>query len=165
MQFHPDQEHAGNQLKKKFNKLAKTQMGTEDPTMPADVCKDKTICGLIIEKSEGITGSEEEPFALEDVGDEEEEDQGDVAEEVAGEEPANDNALIGNANWHGAVGVACADGSVRSAGRGRGGGAVIGGSSVASVSPNQGVSCVSILSYISFSFDGVLTISDSVRFA
>ena len=43
MQFHPDQERTGDQLKKKFNKLAKTQMGTGDPTMPADVRKAKTI--------------------------------------------------------------------------------------------------------------------------
>ena len=58
--------------------------------------------------------------------------------------------MIGNANWHGAVGVAHADGSVRSAGRGRGGGAVRGGSSAASISPNPGVSFVYILFYTSF---------------
>jgi hypothetical protein len=39
MTFHPDQERTGDQLKKKFNKLSKTRMGTGDPTMPTDVCK------------------------------------------------------------------------------------------------------------------------------
>ncbi len=125
--------------------------------MPADVCEAKTIRGLIIEKSEGITGSEEEPFALDDVGNEEEEDQGDVADEGVGEETRNDNALVGNANWRGAAGVARADGSVRSARRGRGGGDFRGGSGVTYVSPNQGVSSVFILIIsISFSFDGFL---------
>ena len=107
--------------------------------MPEDVRDAKTIRGLIIEKSEGITGSEEEPFALDDVlGNEEEEDQGDVADEGEGDEPRarDDNALVGNATWRGAAGVARADGSVRSATRGRG---------VTYVSPNQGVSSVFIL--------------------
>jgi hypothetical protein len=37
MAYHPDEERSGDQLKKKFNKLAKTKMGTGDPNMPADV--------------------------------------------------------------------------------------------------------------------------------
>lgn len=45
MQFHPDQDRTGDQLKNKFNKLEKTQMGTGDPPMPADVRKAKAICG------------------------------------------------------------------------------------------------------------------------
>jgi len=39
MTFHPGQERTGDQLKKKFNRLSKTRMGTGDPTMPTDVCK------------------------------------------------------------------------------------------------------------------------------
>ena len=50
-------------LKKKFNKLIKTKMGTRDPTKPADVCEAKENQRLIVEKSEGVTGSEDEPFA------------------------------------------------------------------------------------------------------
>ena len=67
MRFHPNLECTGDQLKKNFNKLAKTKMGTGDPSMPPDVCEAKEIRGLIIEKSEGVTGSEDEPFALDDV--------------------------------------------------------------------------------------------------
>jgi hypothetical protein len=48
MTFHPDQNHTGDQLKKKFNKLSKTRMGTGDPTMPYDVRKAKEIRRLII---------------------------------------------------------------------------------------------------------------------
>jgi len=55
MRFHPDQEHVGDQLTKKFNKRAKTKMGTGDPSMPPDVHEAKEIQGLIIEKSEGVT--------------------------------------------------------------------------------------------------------------
>ncbi len=151
MQFHPDQERSGDQLKKKFNKLAKTQMGTGDPNMPADVREAKVIRGLIIEKSEGVTGSEEEPFAFEEGLDEEGEQQGDVAEEeVAGEEPAvDDNVLVGRANWRGAVGAARADGSVKG---GRGGGAAKAAGSVTSVSPNLGVSCFSQFYICDFHF-------------
>ena len=78
MNFHPDLERTGDQLKKKFNKLAKTKMGTGEPTMPADVREAKAICHLIIEKLEGVTGSEDEPFALDDLD-----------EDVVDEEPAD----------------------------------------------------------------------------
>ncbi len=127
MRFHPDLERTGDQLKKKFNKLAKTKMGTGDPTMPPDVREAKEICGLIIEKSEGVTGSEDEPFALDDVPEDEneEEDTDNGAEE----------------NWRGAGGAARA-GSVVAAVRGRGGltGVTGRGGSVSSVSPHRGVS-------------------------
>jgi hypothetical protein len=55
-------------------------MGTGDPNIPPDVSEAKAIRTLIIEKTEGVTGSEEEPFAMEednedgDDGEEEEED-------------------------------------------------------------------------------------------
>ena len=98
MRFCSDLEHTGDQFKKKFNKLTKTKMGTGDLTMPLDLCKDKEIQGLIIKKSEGVTGSEDEPCALDDVleDDNEEEDTGNGAEE----------------DWHGAAGAAHAYGSV-----------------------------------------------------
>ena len=73
MAFHPDEERTGDQLKKKFNKLSKVKMGTGDPNMPPDVREAKDIRRLIIEKSEGVTGSEEEIFALDEVEEEEEE--------------------------------------------------------------------------------------------
>ena len=103
-------------------------MGRGDPTMPPDVREAKEIWGLIIEKSEDVTGSEDEPFALDDVPEDEneEEDTDNEAEE----------------NWHGAVGAAFANRSVVAAVRGRGGGTVVTGrgGSVSSVSPHWGVS-------------------------
>ncbi len=59
MAYHPAEERSGDQLKKKFNKLAKMKMGTGDPVMPPDVREAKEIRRLIIEKSEGVTGSED----------------------------------------------------------------------------------------------------------
>jgi hypothetical protein len=119
MQFHPDNERSGDQLEKKFNKLAKTQMGTGDPTMPADVREAKAVRRLIIEKSEGVTGSEDEPFALddleEDVIDEEPADEATIEEaniDDGNEAAVNGNAVVGAARWRGANGVARADGSV-----------------------------------------------------
>ena len=67
MAYHPAEERSGDQLKKKFNKLAKMNMGTGDPVMSPDVREAKEICRLIIEKSEGVTGSEDEIFAAKDV--------------------------------------------------------------------------------------------------
>jgi hypothetical protein len=101
MAFHPDQERTGDQLKKKFNKLAKTKMGTGDPNMPADVREAKAIRKLIVEKSEGVTGSEDEPFALEEDGEDyiaDEEDDpngGDVAgaDVMAGIRLQGDNSV------------------------------------------------------------------------
>ena len=124
MRFHPNLECTGDQLKKNFNKLAKTKMGTGDPSMPPDVCEAKEIRGLIIEKSEGVTGSEDEPSALDDVLEDENEDED------------TDNGA--EENWHGAVGTACADRFVVAAVRGRGGGTVLTGrgGSVSSVLPH-----------------------------
>ena len=129
MRFHPDLEHTGDQLKKKLNKLTKTKMGTGDPTMLPDVCGAKEIRGLIIKKSEGVTGSEDKPIALDDVLEDD------------NEEEHTDNGT--EEDCCGAVGAARTDGSVAATVRGRGGGTVVGGrggSSVSSVSPNQGVS-------------------------
>jgi len=71
--FHPELERTGDQLKKKFNKLARTQIPTGNPNIPPAVREAKEIRDLIVEKSEGVTGSEEEVFSPDDV-DEYEED-------------------------------------------------------------------------------------------
>ena len=75
MRFHPYLECSEDQLKKKFNQLTKRKMGTGDHTMPHNVCNAKEIRGLIVEKSEGVTGSEDEPCALDDVLDNENEEE------------------------------------------------------------------------------------------
>ena len=41
-------------------------MGTGDPNIPPDVSEAKAICKLIIEKTDGVMGSKEEPFAVEE---------------------------------------------------------------------------------------------------
>jgi hypothetical protein len=86
MAYHPEEERSGDQLKKKFNKLAKTKMGTGDPNIPADVQEAKAIRKLIIEKSEGVTGSEEEFMAVEELDDvaELDEEEADFQEETGG---------------------------------------------------------------------------------
>jgi hypothetical protein len=68
--FHPELERTGDQLKKKFNKLARTQIPTGNPNIPPAVREAKEIRELIVEKSEGVTGSEEEVFSPDDVEDE-----------------------------------------------------------------------------------------------
>ena len=93
-------------LKKKFNKLVMTKMGTRDPTKPADVCEAKENRRLIVEKSEGVTGSEDEPFALDDV----------LEDDNAEEDTYNGTEEC----WCGADGAVCADRSVVVAVRGRG---------------------------------------------
>lgn len=70
MAFHPDKERSSDQLKKKFNKLSKVKMGTGDPNMPPDIREAKEIRRLIIEKSEGVTVSEDEMFALDKLDEE-----------------------------------------------------------------------------------------------
>ncbi len=70
--FHPELERTGDQLKKKFNKLARTQIPTGNPNIPPAVREAKEIKDLIVEKSEGVTGSEEEVFSPDDVDDEDE---------------------------------------------------------------------------------------------
>jgi hypothetical protein len=85
--FHPELERAGDQLKKKFNKLACTQIPTGNPNIPPPVREAKEIRDLIIEKSEGVTGSEEEIFFPDDIKEEEEE------EDVAGLAEEHDDAV------------------------------------------------------------------------
>jgi hypothetical protein len=64
MAFHPAKERSGDQFKNMFNILSQVKMGTGDPNMPLDIREAKEIRQLIIEKSEGVTRSEDEQFAL-----------------------------------------------------------------------------------------------------
>lgn len=61
--------------------------------MPPDVREAKDICRLIIEKSEGVTGSEEEIFAVDEV--EEEELEFNKNEPNANEGGANNGSING----------------------------------------------------------------------
>ena len=65
--FHPELGRTGDQLKKKFNKLCRTMIPTGNPNIPPTVREAKEIRELIIEKTEGATGSEEELFSPDDV--------------------------------------------------------------------------------------------------
>ena len=102
-QFHPELERTGDQLKKKFNKLSKTKVPTGEPNIPFTIQESKAIRLLIIEKTKGATGSEEEVFATEDVDEVEDEENGDRNEgrhlqvEMAGNEggQANDGSVSG----------------------------------------------------------------------
>ena len=84
-----------------------------NPSMPTDVCEAKEIHRLTIEKSEGVTGSEDEPFATDNAKEytKEEEDTHDDAGEVAVEDTDN-VAVEVVAHGSGAEGVACAAYSV-----------------------------------------------------
>ena len=90
-------------MKKNFNKLSKTKVPTGEPNIPFTIRKTKAIRLLIIEKTEGATGPEEEAFNAEDVDEVEEEENGDRDEdrplqvEVAGNEggQANDGSVSG----------------------------------------------------------------------
>jgi hypothetical protein len=77
--YHPELDRTGDQLKKKFNKLARTMIPTGNPNIPPDVQEAKEIKDRIIEKTEGVTGSEEELFSPDDVDEYE-----DVEDEVEG---------------------------------------------------------------------------------
>jgi len=101
MAFHPDEGRNGDQLKKKFNKLAKMKMGTGDPDIPADVREAKEIRRLIIEKTEGVTGSEEEAFAADDI--DEDLDYGDGDVENAANNIAEDLEEAGEQTNHGLI--------------------------------------------------------------
>jgi hypothetical protein len=65
--FHPELGRTGDQLKKKFNKLCRTMIPTGNPNIPFSVREAKEIRQLIVEKTEGATGSEEELFSPNDV--------------------------------------------------------------------------------------------------
>jgi hypothetical protein len=48
--FHPDLDRTGDQLKKKFNKLARTMVPTGNPNIPPMIREAKEIQELIIER-------------------------------------------------------------------------------------------------------------------
>jgi hypothetical protein len=88
--FNPDLDQTGDQLKQKFNKLVRTIVPTGNPNIPPAIREAKEIQELIIEKSKGVTCSEEEIFSPDDVEDnnnevgmeeQEEVDNGDIMEE------------------------------------------------------------------------------------
>jgi hypothetical protein len=112
MAFHTDEGRNRDQLKKKFNKLAKMKMGTGDPNMPANVREAKEIRRLIIEKTEGVTGSEEEAFAADDIEEDldfaDVENENKIAEEAeeAGEQENNNMGIVGAGLHRDAVGAA-----------------------------------------------------------
>ncbi len=88
-------------------------METDDPIMPPDVREANDIWCLIIKKTEGVTGSEEELFAADDIEDDVDLNKDDEINNDADEgegEPENKNGgLVGMCQHRDAVGVACAD--------------------------------------------------------
>jgi len=115
-------------------------MGTRNPTMPEEVRIAKEIRRLIIEKSEGVTGSKDEPFALDD----------DIEDIIREDEDApnktvveDDTADAGGLCLNGPTGVARGDTSIGATSGRRGG-------SVTSVSPHQGVSVIVNLGFLFF---------------
>ena len=62
--YHPELDRTADHLKKKFNELARRTIPTGDPNCPADVREAKAIRHLIIEKSDGCTGSPNEGFGF-----------------------------------------------------------------------------------------------------
>jgi hypothetical protein len=111
MPYHTDEEQSGDKLKKKFNKLAKVKMGTGNPAIPPDVCEAEDICCLIIEKSAGVTGSKEVPFAVEDTDEEAEDVDFQSAINVTVYDVVNDSpqdnegAIVGPARNREAIGM------------------------------------------------------------
>ena len=93
-------------------------MGTGNPTMPEEVHVAKEIWRLIIKKSEGVTDSEDEPFALDD----------DIEDIIAEDEDApneteveDDAAYAGGLCLNGPTGVARGDTSIGATSGRRGG--------------------------------------------
>lgn len=62
--YYSDMERTAEQLRKKFNNLARTAIPTGSPNIPPSIAHAKRIRGLIIEKTEGGTGSVSEGFGL-----------------------------------------------------------------------------------------------------
>ena len=64
--YYPDYNRTGDQLRTKFNALARLDIPTGDPTMPPHVRAAKRARYKIIERSEGAQGDEEFPLALQE---------------------------------------------------------------------------------------------------
>ena len=90
---YPDRARTGDQLRKKFNSLAKTAIPTGDPNIPPDVREAKRIRELIFQKSDGGTGSPSEAFGL-NLGPEDDDDA-EVASINQGDQGAVPGVLFG----------------------------------------------------------------------
>jgi hypothetical protein len=62
--YYSSVDRTADQLRKKFNKLARTAIPTGSPNIPPNIANAKHIRGLVIEKTEGGTGSVSEGFGL-----------------------------------------------------------------------------------------------------
>lgn len=108
--------------------------------MTNNVCKDNETCRLIIEKSEGMTGSEKDSSAADDLeGENEENEENNIegAEEYASGDAENYAAIVGTDNFKNAIGIAQGGGSIAAVARGA---ATARGTCLVSISPYQGVS-------------------------
>lgn len=116
---YPELTRTSEQLKRKFNELARRVSPTGDPTIPQDVREAKRVRALMIEKTEGGTGSVSDGYGLQlGFGDE-----GDVDEEVASINQGEDNAL-GALFGEDAAAVGGANGGMGEAGAAGAGGGV-----------------------------------------
>ena len=105
--FNPNQECTGDKLRN-INKLAKSKIPKGNPTMPDNMkeAKAKAIRRLGIDKSEHVTGSEDEPFSLDDIKDDKK-DYKDTANgegDREGEEELNHGSFEGDTTAEGAEG-------------------------------------------------------------
>ena len=115
--YFADSRRTGEQLKKKYNRLAKTKIPTGDPNCPPSVREAKTISRLIVEKTDGTTGDEYEIFSPDDDGDngDEDDDEDDNGNNEGNEEEAAGEDRAGNVGD-----VEDAEDESRTAGRRRG---------------------------------------------
>jgi hypothetical protein len=91
--YYSDAGRTADQLRKKFNKLARTAVPTGSPNIPPNVAYAKRIRGLIIEKTEGGTGSVSEGFGLALGPDDLVELEGELDDEVSSINQGDDAAL------------------------------------------------------------------------
>ena len=88
--YYSNAERTADQLRKKFNKLARTAIPTGSPNIPPIIANANRIRGLIIEKTEGGTGSVSEGFGLA-LGPDDQEDE--LDDEVSSINQGDDAAL------------------------------------------------------------------------
>jgi hypothetical protein len=93
--YFSDSRRTGEQLKKKYNRLAKTKIPTGDPNCPPSVREAKRISRLIVEKTNGTAGDEEDIFSPDDDGDKDD-DKGDNDNDEGNEEEATREDRAGN---------------------------------------------------------------------
>jgi hypothetical protein len=84
-------------MKKKYNRLAKTKIPTGDLNCPPAVREAKRITRLIVEKTDGRTGDEEDIFSPDDDDDDNEDnDKDDNDNDEGNEEEATGEDCAGN---------------------------------------------------------------------